>query len=116
MDDETENAGLKRLAPAFTSLVRNRGLQYVEAGRVSLVERTADVLAAKVTGSGESYQVVYIRHGSGGHYACTCPHFERETRGCKHLWAAALEGAGTAMVCNTIPLSRRLVADPNLAW
>ncbi|HYQ04357.1 MAG TPA: SNF2-related protein [Polyangiaceae bacterium] len=116
LDDNDENVGLKRLASAFSSLVRNRGLQYVEAGRVNLVERTGDVLAADVTGSGDRYRAVFKRQGTDVRYSCSCPHFEREARGCKHLWATALEGAATAMVLNTIPQTRRFVADPNLEW
>jgi len=116
LDDDSENAGLKRLAPAFTSLVRSRGMQYVEAGRVSLLERSADVLSARIAGSADRYLAQFRRDGSEVHYSCTCPHFEREERGCKHLWATALEGAATAMLQSSIPHSRRLVADPHLTW
>ena len=116
LDDSTENTGLKRLATAFSSLVRSRGMQYVEAGRVSLVERTADVLAAQVTGSGDRYLALFMRRGSQVRYSCTCPHFEREVRGCKHLWATALEGAETAMVLKTAAQCQRVIADPNLEW
>lgn len=116
LDDSAENAGLKRLASVFATVVRARGAQYFDAGRVSLVERTAEVLAAEVTGSGDRYLALFIRRGSAVHYSCTCPHFEREVRGCKHLWAAALEGAGSAMLSSSIPRSERLIADPLLEW
>ncbi|MEI9947845.1 MAG: DEAD/DEAH box helicase [Pseudomonadota bacterium] len=116
LDDDSENVGLKRLAAGFSSLSRKRGLEYFEAGRVSLIERTADVLAAEVTGSGDRYLALFVRSDSHVRYSCTCPHFEREANGCKHLWATALEGSGTAMVRSSVPQSRRLVADPELTW
>ncbi|MEI9936123.1 MAG: SNF2-related protein [Pseudomonadota bacterium] len=116
MDDDSGNVGLKRLAVAFSSLSRKRGLEYFEAGRVSLVERTADVLAGEVTGSGNRYLALFMRSGSEVRYSCTCPHFERETIACKHLWATALEGSGSAMLISSVPQSRRLIADPDLIW
>jgi len=116
LDENSDNVGLKRLASLFSSTVRARGLEYYEAGRVSLVERSADVLAAEVTGSGDRYLTVFRRTGSEVHFSCTCPHFEREARGCKHLWATAMEGAGSALVRNSVPQSRRLTANPDLKW
>jgi len=115
-DDDSENVGLKRLAAGFSSLSRKRGLEYFEAGRVSVIERTADVLAAEVTGSGDRYLALFIRRDSQVRYSCTCPHFEREVTGCKHLWATALEGAGSAMLRSSVPASRQLIADPHLTW
>ena len=116
LDDDSENVGLKRLAVLFSALSRKRGLEYFEAGRVSVLERTADVLAAKVAGTAQRYVTLFKRSDSQVHYSCTCPHFEREASGCKHLWATALEGAGSAMVRNSVPQSRRLIADPRLTW
>ncbi|HYQ45301.1 MAG TPA: SNF2-related protein [Polyangiaceae bacterium] len=116
LDDDAENAGLKRLASVFTSLVRSRGLEYFETGRVSVIERSADVLVAEVSGSGERYLTQFLRRGPDVHFSCTCPHFEREVRGCKHLWATALEGASSALVLSTVRQSRRLVPDPALEW
>ncbi len=115
-DDDSENLGLKRLAAGFSSLSRKRGLEYFEAGRVSVIERTADVLAAEVTGSGNRYLALFRRSDSHVRYSCTCPHFEREATGCKHLWATALEGSGSAMLQSSVPQSRLLVADPELTW
>ncbi|HEY0466252.1 MAG TPA: hypothetical protein VGC79_18705, partial [Polyangiaceae bacterium] len=116
LDDDSENVGLKRLAAKFSSLSRKRGLEYFEAGRVSLVERTADILAAEVVGSGDRYLALFRRSGSQVRYSCTCPHFEREVTGCKHLWATALEGSGSAMLRSSVPQSRQLLADPTLSW
>ncbi|HEY3255843.1 MAG TPA: hypothetical protein VGJ91_17920, partial [Polyangiaceae bacterium] len=115
-DDDSDNVGLKRLAAAFSSLSRKRGLEYFEAGRVSLLERTADVLAAQVRGSGDTYLALFMRRDSQLRYSCTCPHFERELTGCKHLWATALEGSGSAMLRSSLPQSRQLIADPTLVW
>jgi len=116
LDDDSGNVGLKRLAAGFSSLSRKRGLEYFEAGRVSVVERTADVLAAEVTGSGDRYFALFMRRNSQLRYSCTCPHFEREVTGCKHLWATALEGSASALLLRTVPQSRQLIADPNLVW
>ena len=116
LDDDSENVGLKRLATAFSSMSRKRGLEYFEAGRVSLLERTADVLAAEVKGSGDRYLALFMRSGQQVRYCCTCPHFEREVAGCKHLWATALEGSGSALVRSSVPQSRQLLADPDLSW
>jgi hypothetical protein len=116
LDDDSENVGLKRLATVFSSLTRKRGQEYFEAGRVSLEERSADVLAGEVRGSGGRYWAVFKRSGEQVRYSCTCPHFEREVTGCKHLWATALEGSGSAMVQSSVPNSRRLLADPSLVW
>ena len=115
-DDDSENVGLKRLAAGFSSLSRKRGLEYFEAGRVRVVERTADVLAAEVTGSGGRYFTLFMRRDSQVRYSCTCPHFEREVTGCKHLWASALEGSASAMLLRTVPQSRQLIADAELVW
>lgn len=73
LDDNADNAGLKRLASAFTSLVRSRGTEYFEAGRVSLVERSADLLAAEVSGSGDRYRTAFVRRGTEVRFGCTCP-------------------------------------------
>jgi superfamily II DNA or RNA helicase len=116
MDDDSANIGLKRLASAFSSLSRKRGLEYFEAGRVSLLERSADVLAAEVTGSGDRYLTLFMRLSGQVRFSCTCPHFERELIGCKHLWASALEGSETAMIRSSVPRSRTLLADPDLVW
>jgi superfamily II DNA or RNA helicase len=116
LDDDSENIGLKRLAKEFSSVSRQRGQEYFEAGRVSLVERTADALAAEVTGSGGRYRALFKRNGPRVHYSCSCPHFERELIGCKHLWATALEGSGSAMLRSSVRNSLELIADPDLRW
>ncbi len=116
LDDDSANVGLKRLATVFSSLSRKRGQEYFEAGRVALLERSAEVLAAEVAGSGSRYSTLFMRSASDVRYSCSCPHFEREVTGCKHLWATALEGAGTAMLRSSVPQSRRLIADPELTW
>jgi len=114
LDDNSENVGLRRLAAVFSNLTRQRGLEYFEAGRVSLIERTADLLAAEVKGTGGRYRTAFKRSGPLVRYACSCPHFEREAVACKHLWATALEGSATDMVRSSVPQSRRLLADPDL--
>ncbi len=110
------SSGLKRLSSEFTSTVRSRGQHYLADERVEVIEASANVLAAEVAGNSARYLALFIGRNSELRYSCTCPHFEREQTGCKHLWAVALEGAETALMQGTLARCSRLIADPGLTW
>ncbi|MEM6793902.1 MAG: SNF2-related protein, partial [Acidobacteriota bacterium] len=75
----------------FSDASMRRGERYAEEGRVTLQRVAPDGVKAAVRGSGDASYELEIRwdrvdRGLLGVH-CTCPFFQRETEGCKHLWA-----------------------------
>ncbi|PQO45310.1 DEAD/DEAH box helicase [Blastopirellula marina] len=73
----------------FVSKIRERGMQYVNAGSVELMEHQSTWATLEVEGSAEECYNVHLEWSRRNdvHMECDCPHFGRGNN-CKHLWAA----------------------------
>ncbi len=76
------------LVPYIHSNIRNRGVQYFNAGLVRLTACGAESAQAVVTGS-DLYEVTLLRDGKVLQASCSCPFAERGEV-CKHVWAVIL--------------------------
>ena len=78
-----------RLAPQFTSKVRDRGQEYYSREQVRIERASGTELHARVRGS-QTYDVeLNFRNGILSVW-CDCPFFVDNGVPCKHLWATIL--------------------------
>ncbi len=78
------------LFPSFPERIRRGGRQYVDAGRVRILQSSGAAVSASIVGTG-FYDVRLTRDSQGVLGTCSCPSFGDESTPCTHLWALALE-------------------------
>jgi len=88
MPDELSQALDKAVAGLVSTPSHERGLAYLEAGRVGPLRASAERVGATVQGS-EDYQVELRAKGGKLRFSCSCP-IGREGAFCKHCVAVVL--------------------------
>src|ERR1044071_5308871 len=80
---------LKSLARSFSARSRNKGEQCWHSGLVTIVERSANAVRARVRGT-QVYEVSLHLEEDTLVGRCECPYFDDTLDPCKHLWATVL--------------------------
>jgi superfamily II DNA or RNA helicase len=112
------------LQPHFASRTRAKGEQYLDAGRIAVVNREPRLLLAAVSG-GAVYHVAIEAVLRDDHLviqgACSCPYASDQLTPCKHLWGTILLAAESGWpdlprpVDRDTPVDFRLIGSAALA-